>query len=108
MKMTAIERLEKQITEAVYKKAKEHDVVPEHWIHGWDEGFSFCRPCGLKKIKELEKEEPTEEYILDGGWIIEGDSEAFCETCERQLDNCFTDYACETAMEYFEADGLDL
>jgi hypothetical protein len=88
--------------------AEKYDVVPEHWIHGWDEGLSFCFECAEKTISELLMAEPCEEYIVDGGWRSEGDSEAFCETCGRALDNAFTDYAAATVLDYFEADGFDI
>lgn len=71
--------------------ADRYDVVPEHWIHEWDEGFSFCLECAEKKVAELLAAEPDEDYLVDGGWGSEGDSEAFCETCTRALDNAFTD-----------------
>ena len=88
--------------------ASKYKVVPEHWIHGWDEGLSFCFQCAEKKVAELLKEEPDEDYLVDGGWGSEGDSEAFCETCERALDNSFTDYAAASALDYFEESGVDL
>jgi hypothetical protein len=44
------------------------DPKPEHWINGYDEGISFCRPCAEKKIAELKAKAPAEEYTLDGGW----------------------------------------
>jgi hypothetical protein len=41
-------------------------------------------------------------------WGIEGDSEAFCETCHRPLDNSFTDYAAEQMLNYFDETGFDI
>ncbi|HEX7330378.1 MAG TPA: hypothetical protein VF290_02695 [Pyrinomonadaceae bacterium] len=87
--------------------AAKFDVVPEHWIHGWDEGLSFCFECAEKKVAELLAAEPDGDYLVDGGWGSEGDSEAFCETCSRALDNSFTDYAAATALDYFEENGVD-
>lgn len=83
-------------------------VLPEHWIHGWDEGFSFCEPCAQQKIAELLKEKPEEEYLLDGGWIIEGDSMASCDTCGAALDNSFTDYAVRQELDHFLEYGFEL
>jgi hypothetical protein len=88
--------------------AEKYDVVPEHWIHGWDEGLSFCFECAEKKVAELLAAEPGEGYMVDGGWGSEGDSEAFCETCTRALDNSFTDYAAATVLDYFDEDGFDI
>jgi hypothetical protein len=88
--------------------ADKYNVVPEHWIHGWDEGLSFCFECAEKKVAELLAAEPDGDYLVDGGWGSEGDSEAFCETCERALDNSFTDYAAATVLDYFEESGFDI
>lgn len=88
--------------------AAKYDVVPEHWIHGWDEGLSFCFECAEKKVAALLKAEPDEDYLVDGGWGSEGDSQAFCETCTRALDNSFTDYAAESEIDYLEENGVDL
>lgn len=88
--------------------AAKYDVVPEHWIHGWDEGLSFCFECAEKKVAELLAAEPDDDYLVDGGWGSEGDSEAFCETCTRALDNSFTDYAAETVLDYFEESGFSI
>ena len=72
----AISRLQDLISPC----AARYNVVPEHWIYGWDEGLSFCRECAEKKVAELLAVEPDEDYMLDGGWGSEGDSQAFCET----------------------------
>lgn len=96
-----------QLQDLISPCATKYNAVPEYWIHGWDEGLSFCRECAEKKVAELLSAEPDEDYIVDGGWGSEGDSEAFCETCERALDNSFTDYAAATALDYFEQDGFD-
>lgn len=88
--------------------AERFDVVPEHWIHGWDEGLSFCFECAKKKVVELLKEEPDGDYLVDGGWGVEGDSQPFCETCGRALDNSYTEYAVEVELDHFEEHGVDL
>lgn len=88
--------------------AEKYNVLPEHWIHGWDEGFSFCFECAEKKVAELLAAEPDAEYMVDGGWRTEGDSQAFCETCQRPLDNSYTEYAVEQELDHFESDEFDL
>lgn len=85
-----------------------YTTKPEHWIHDWDEGLSFCRECAEKKITELLAEEPDADYVLDGGWGSEGDSQAFCETCQCALGNSFTTYACENELAYLEEHGIDV
>lgn len=101
------EALKKRFEQIVIPRARKLRVLPEHWIHGWDEGFSFCEECGLKKIEELKKEDPDGEYVLDGGWHIEGDGDAFCDTCHVQLDNIYTNYAVESTLDHFEEMGFN-
>lgn len=91
----------------IYPVASKYQTKPEHWIGGWDEGFSFCFPCAERKVNELLKEEPNEDYFVDGGWGSTGDSQAFCETCQQPLDNSFTDCACKQELDHFEEYGFD-
>lgn len=88
--------------------AEKFDVVPEHWIYGWDEGLSFCFECAKKKVAELLSEEPDEDYMVASGYSTEGDSQAFCETCERALDNSYTEYAVESELAHLEENGFSL
>lgn len=87
--------------------AERYEVKPEHWIHDWDESLSFCFECAEKKVAELLASEPGEDYLIDGGWRTEGDSQAFCETCQCPLDNSYTGYACEQELDHFEEHGFD-
>lgn len=86
--------------------AEKFDVVPEHWIYGWDEGLSFCFECAKKKVAELLSEEPDGDYMVAGGYGIEGDSQASCETCERALDNSYTEHAVERELDHLEENGF--
>lgn len=88
--------------------ADQYETEPEHWIHGWDEGLSFCYECAEKKVAELLKEEPKADYLVDGGWGSEGDSQAFCETCHTALANSFTTFAAEQDLDHFEAVGFNI
>lgn len=97
-----------RLQDLIAPNAAKFETVPEHWIHDWDEGLSFCRECSEKKIAELLAAEPDAEYMLDGGWVTEGDSQAFCETCGRPLENSFTNYAAETEIDHFEECGFSL
>lgn len=105
-----------EVIEAVEKLlapcASKYEVLPEHWIHGSDEDYdeseSYCYDCAEKRIAELEKESPGNEYLIAGGYGSEGDSQAFCETCECPLDNSFTEYAAEQELDHFEEHGVDI
>lgn len=77
------------------------NAQPEYWIGGYDQGFSFCRQCAEKKVRELKKKNPNGEFFVDGGWSTEGDSQAFCETCGMVLDNSFTTFGCEQELDHF-------
>jgi len=79
----------------------------EHWIHGWNEGVSFCYECCEKKVAELLAAEPGADYSRDGGWGTEGDSLEFCETCGHRLFNTPTQYCCESELDHFEQHGFD-
>jgi len=84
------------------------DEWPEYWIAGgYDQSESFCIQCAEKKLAELLAKEPGGEYCLDGGWCVEGDSQAFCETCRRYLGNCFTQYACDEELNYYDEMGCN-
>lgn len=80
----------------------------EHWIHGWDEGLSFCRKCAEKKLAELELAEPGKDYCLDGGWVVDGDGGEFCETCGVRLEKSLTEYGCESEVDHFTDHGFSL
>lgn len=79
---------------------------PEYWIRGYDEGFSYCRPCAETKIDELRRFDPTTDYCLDGGWPTESDGLAFCESCHCPLDVLFTEYAVDSELQYFSRYGF--
>lgn len=89
------------VSDVIDPIALKSNAAPDHWIGGYDEGFSFCRACADKKIRRLKKDNPGQEYYLDGGWATEGDSQASCETCHRTLDNSFTTYACQSEIDHF-------
>lgn len=95
------------VISAIGATAAKYETKPEHWIHGWDESFSFCFECAEKKVAELLATEPEGDYLVDGGWGTEGDSQAFCESCQCALDNSFTTYACEQELDHFEGHGFD-
>ena len=92
-----------ELEQIIAPLASKFETKREHWIHGYDEGLSYCRECAEKKIAELLKEEPKADYCLDGGWGSEGDSFAMCEGCQCDLDNSLTDYGCEYELEHWES-----
>lgn len=96
------------IEKLVYANATKFETKPEHWIHGSDESESYCRDCAEKEIERLSAESPEEEFILDGGWGEENDSQPFCATCGAALRSSFTTYACESELDHFEDQGFDL
>lgn len=102
--------LKQQLEAIIEPIAAKFETKPEHWIHDWDESFSFCYDCAAKKVAELKAapEDPNADYMIDGGWGIEGDSMAFCETCHCPLDNSFTDYGCKSELDHFEEYGFEL
>ena len=88
-------------------KAKEIDVVPEHWIRP-DHGLSYCFECATKELaKHKESGDVDQSERVDGGWDFAGDSQAFCESCERMLSNSYTEHCCENELSHFEQHGFD-
>lgn len=79
----------------------------EYWIHGHDEGESYCFDCANKMVAELLDENPAGEYEVDGGWGIEGDSTPYCEICHCRLSNTFTRCGCEEEIKHFLLYGLN-
>lgn len=96
------------VSEIIDPVALRANAVPEHWIGGADQGFGWCRQCAEKEVRRLKKADPTGEYYVDGGWSTEGDSQAFCEGCQRTLDNSFTTYACEAEIDHFRDNNWSL
>jgi hypothetical protein len=98
------EKLEKFFDEGANRVPSE----PEYWIHGADEGLSYCLECCEKEVKRLSKESPKGEYCVDGGWDTEGDSTPFCEACGKLLENTLTDCGCGGEVEHFLLYGFDV
>lgn len=84
------------------------DEEAEHWVHGGNEALSYCRECCEKEVERLRKEKPGGDFLVDGGFGIEGDRTPFCETCNKRLSNSLTDYGAETEFEHFMENGADL
>jgi hypothetical protein len=96
----------KNLIDPLANRAK---LKPMHWIHGSDQGLSFCLNCAEKKVKELRAKatpEQRDEIFVDGGWSTEEDSQQFCDTCHCALECSFTDYAVEEELDHFSKAGV--
>ena len=98
------EKLEKFFDEGASRVPSES----EYWIHGADEGLSYCLECCEKEVKRLLRKNPKEEYCVDGGWGVERDSTPFCEDCGKLLENTLTDCGCGDEIEHFLLYKFDL
>ena len=98
------EKLEKFFDESASRVPSE----PEYWVHGADEGLSYCLECCKKEVKRLSKENPKAKYCVDGGWGVEGDGTPFCEDCGKLLENTLTDCGCGDEIEHFLSYGFDV
>ena len=85
------------------------DEWPEHWLagEGVDQGESYCLPCAEEEVENLIKKNHSDDYFVDGGWGTDGDSQAFCEICNRYLNNSFTECACEEEIRHFTDCGFN-
>lgn len=98
------EKLEKFFDEGAARVSSE----PEYWIYGADEGLSYCLECCEKEVRRLSKENPKEEYFVDGGWGTEGDSTPYCKDCGKLLENTLTACGCGDEVEHFLLYGFDV
>lgn len=101
-----VERFTETYVYALLRVNDRLNPLPEHWIHGYDEGLSYCRTCAQKKIDELRAVDSDSDYLLDGGWPTESDGLAFCESCYCPLHVLFTDYAVDSELQYFSEYGF--
>ncbi|MBL0732233.1 MAG: hypothetical protein JJW03_05200 [Desulfosarcina sp.] len=87
---------------------KDISIKSEYWINGSDQGISYCLSCAEKEVEKLKKEEPDEEFFIDGGSNnVEGDFIPFCE-CGQLLENSLLDSGCNDEVDYFLQDGFDI
>ena len=78
-----------------------------YWVHGDDEGISYCYDCACKRVEEIKSKEPEGDVCVDGGWGTEEDGTESCDTCGKFLDCSFTDYGSEEEVGYFVENGFD-
>jgi hypothetical protein len=89
------------------KRAVKVKTLPERWIHGHEEGESYCPRCAAAKLAELLIAKPDGDYAVGGSCESEGDSTPFCESCGTRLRNTLTDYGCESELDHFQLYGFD-
>lgn len=80
-------------------------VEPHYWLRN-DAGRSFCRKCGEKKVRQINKDCREKNENLDGGWDTEEDGPAFCDTCGVMLDCTYTDHAVRDEIDHFSEYGI--
>ena len=80
-------------------------VEPHYWLRN-DAGRSFCRKCGEKKVRQINKDCREKNENLDGGWDTEEDGPAFCDTCGVILDCTYTDHAVRDEIDHFSEYGI--
>ena len=108
--MNYITEQERTILEKLFNEgAGRVESEAEYWVGGDDDaqGESFCLECCEKEVERQKKEDPSGDYIVDGGWDQEGDGTPFCETCHQLLSNSLTDWGCESEVEHFLLHGFD-
>jgi len=91
----------------VYSTSLRLKQQDQHWIHGADEGLSWCRKCAEKEISRLKALNPDADICLDGGWDTEEDGPQFCEGCEVSLSCSYTDYGAEQDLQHYEEYGFN-
>lgn len=79
----------------------------EHWVHGGDEGASYCYECCVKEVAAYRAKDPSGEYLVDGGYGSEGENTPSCETCGCRLENSLTAYGAEMEFDHFLEYGRD-
>lgn len=96
-----------QLDDMIQEVAAQQDTPPEYWIRFYDEGFSYCYDCAVKKVNELLAKDPHGRYALDGGFDAESDYFALCEVCEIPLYNSITGYCAEEYIQGSIEHGLN-
>ncbi len=72
----------KTAIKAIANLAARAHVRPHHWIHGADEGISYCDRCIDKAVRKAKRESSDpDEICADGGWSQEEGGVSLCETC---------------------------
>ena len=103
------EKDKKKLIDFFEAQSADLESQPEYWINGADEGLSYCLECCEEKVKQLQQEQPDQEFFVDGGsYSAEGESVASCMQCGKILENSLTNDGCEEEIDYFLEEGFDI
>lgn len=90
--------------------ARQVKVKRCHWISIplGDLGTEWCTDCGRAKVRNLRRRDRKNrsDYILDGGWRTDHDSQPFCACCGAVLDGALTEYAALEELEFYREHGF--
>jgi len=97
----------KKLEDYLWGQSKKAELEDLHWVHGDDEGISYCFDCAEKRVAEIKAKESDSDVCVDGGWGTEEDGTQTCEKCGKCLDCSFTDYGSESEIDHFIENGFD-
>lgn len=73
-----------------------------------DQGPSYCRACADALVDKLNAEHPDHEYLRDGGWGYEADTQEICEQCGIHLSCTLTEHGIEQELDHWSRYRIDL
>lgn len=87
-------------------------VSEVHWIGARnadpDQSPSYCRACCDKLVDKLNTENPSHEYLRDGGRGYEADCIEVCDECGALLNCTLTHCGVEQELEHWAGARIDL
>ena len=98
---------QKKIEQLFRDGCKAVEAEDEYWVHGYDQGFSYCLKCAEKKCTELKKENPCENIYVDGAGQMEHSCIPYCIGCNCLLDGSLLIYGCRDKVNHFLENGFD-
>lgn len=102
-----MELTEELISAVIQPVISKLEVKNQYWFYQNEiDDESYCYDCGEKRREELITLHPNEEISFMGINCPE-DHQAYCATCGVLLDSCYTDYVCESDLDYFAENGFD-
>lgn len=80
-------------------------ISETHWVGARnadpDQGSSYCRACCDKLVEQLNAKHPEHEYLRDGGWGSDSDSQEICEECGDFLACSLTEYGIGQELDHW-------